>query len=194
MSELIPETLIDIIIIIVSSFVILGVLGSHIDFKVKVNEHMEERKTINFGEAIAGSPCFSEYVNNDMKKGVFEKEKLDGAISGNNPCKLEYRDNYFIEIIDEKNEWKFGDESVKEKEKTRTKTLKCCRYMKTPQSIESFYVASMCSVDDVEILNPDNIRKHCPSISGQFFKSYPIAIKYSENEIIPAHIIIYLSD
>jgi len=163
--------------------------------RLRVEEHRWERETINFGETVAGAPCFSEEVNGNVRKGVFEKSKLDAAVVDKSKCDIVYEKKYFINITDGKNFWEFGNKSVKESIKfIDLKGLKCCRYMRTPATFYSFYVDKSCSRSllDVEITNPDNIKEYCPEAFVGSILSYPIVIKYSEGQIIPGEIRVYI--
>lgn len=140
MTELPSNLFLNAVIIITITMVIFSFIVNHADFRLRVEEHRFERELINFGEAIAGAPCLSEEINGNIRKGLFEKAKLDAAVVDKSKCEIEYAKDYFVEVYTGLNNWEFGNKEVK----------------------------------------------------GTDFKKYPIAIKFSENNIAPGTIKVYL--
>lgn len=192
MSFIFSETFLKALTIALASMAIFGVLMSHIDARLQIEENRWEKELINFGEAIAGTPCLSEEINGNIRKGVFEKRKLDAALSDKSKCNILYEKRYLFVVEDELNKWVFGDRSITTVELVKKGELKCCKDMNVPVFLDIFYVAKMCSPGDAEIINPENIEKYCDKSFKKYSIVYPIAIKYSEDKILPGKIKIYL--
>lgn len=103
MSEIMPETLVDVLTIILAIGVVLGLLLSHLDLRAKIQETADDRNAIIFGEAVAGSPCFTLKENGNLKKGVFDSKKLE-----NPPCLPEYPRPYRITVVGGDRYWVFS--------------------------------------------------------------------------------------
>ncbi len=192
MTFIFSETFLKALTIALASMAIFGVLMSHMDVRLRVEENRWEKELISLGETLAGAPCLSEEVNGNIRKGVFEKTKLDVALADKSKCNVLYERRYFFVVEDSLNKWVFGDRTISSVELVKSGDMKCCKEMNVPVSMELHYIAKTCSSEDVEIKNPENIEMYCDKSFKKNLIVYPIAIKYSEEKIIPGKIKIYL--
>lgn len=192
MSFIFSETFLKAMTIVLASMAIFGVLMTNMDMRLRIEENRWEGELIKLGETVAGTPCLSEVVNNNVRKGVFEKAKLDAAVADKSKCDIVYERRYFFVVEDSLNKWVFGDKSISTVELVKSGNMKCCKDMNTPPSLNIHYIAKECSPEDAEIKNPENIEKFCDKNFKKNLIVYPIAIKYSEEKIVPGQIKIYL--
>ncbi|NOZ82173.1 MAG: hypothetical protein GXO63_03450 [Candidatus Micrarchaeota archaeon] len=115
MSEIMPETFVDIMIIFVAITVVFGILVSNLDFRAKVEEHVRDRAAVMLGESLTGSPCLS------TDKGVLLSRRLDNPV-----CRVTFPEDYYfrVEVIPVswlptgyRTEWEFGNSSLEGAEK-----------------------------------------------------------------------------
>lgn len=119
MSSFLAENFVKIITFITFTIAILGSIVQFASFRVDIQGYGANRQLMMIGQDIIGAKFLSyspDGENGEIMKGVFSKEKLD-ALSGDLGDKIAFADmpEYFINIRDSENSWKFGDAGVKDK-------------------------------------------------------------------------------
>lgn len=71
------EFITKILVIVFITIAIVGVIVQSGTFTGKISASTTDIYAVNFLESVASAPCLVETVNGEIRKGVFEKDKMD---------------------------------------------------------------------------------------------------------------------